>query len=403
MSLDVRTIVVMLVVSSVLMTVTLALGTRSDRGHGFVRWNTGLALVALGWLLVTARGMLPDLIAKSAADALLLAGLCSQLAAVLEFGGARPWGWLQTAPAAALFAVTLPLMDDYALFTLATGAGYCAAFVATGLAAARLGSNAGPARWMLAGSYLAAAAVLAARTVLVMSEPAGSAGLFSASALHALAFLMLFVATSMGSLAFLLMLRERAEGEIRRLAMFDALTGLYNRGAFMDLAERELARARRSMAPVAVLMLDLDNFKRVNDDFGHQAGDRVLKEFSALAGRCLRAGDLLGRYGGEEFCAVLPGATPGQALAIAERIRLATAERPIGRLPRPTTISVGIANGAAGVAMPLDAAIARADKALYRAKNEGRNRVNALDLTPVKPATGLPKTIEQNPQTRKAA
>jgi diguanylate cyclase (GGDEF)-like protein len=184
------------------------------------------------------------------------------------------------------------------------------------------------------------------------------------------------------------MLRERAEAEIRRLAMFDPLTSLYNRRAFMDLAEREMARARRNLAPLAVLMLDLDNFKRVNDDFGHQAGDRVLREFAAAASRCLRAEDVFGRYGGEEFCAVLPGAAPGQAIAVAERIRLAAAEQPLGGLPRPTTISIGVAYCEPGKSFALDSAISRADEALYQAKKFGRNRVLMLPLSPRNEATG---------------
>ena len=403
MILDVRTIVVLLIVASMLMTVTFAVGIRSGRGGGFEKWNVALGLFALGWLLVAARGALPDVLTLAAADAFLLAGLCSQLAAVIEFGGARPWRWLPIAPPLLLLSLVLPILDDYALFTFATSASYCVAFVATGIIAARLGKRAGPPRWILAGAYLAAATAIGVRAAVILADPKAYPGLYSGSPLHAAAFVMLFVATAMGSIAFLLMLRERAEAEIRRLAMFDTLTGIYNRGAFMELAERELARARRAGTPFAVLMLDLDHFKGVNDQFGHQAGDRVLAEFAAVAGRCLRTEDLVGRYGGEEFCAVLPGAVEGQAIAIAERIRLSVAERALGGLPRPTTISIGIAVCGPGAPFVLDSAIARADEALYEAKNSGRNRVAALRLTPVKSASESAGSIQQAPWKRKAA
>ncbi|HEX2565461.1 MAG TPA: GGDEF domain-containing protein, partial [Burkholderiales bacterium] len=239
MNLDVRTIVVMLIVSSVLMTVTLAVGIRAGRGQGFARWNAGLATLALGWLLVAARGALPDLITLGVADALLLAGLCLQLAAVIELGGARPARWLPVAPALLLFALIVPVLEDYALFSLFVSASYCAAFIATGVAAARLRTPVGPARWALTGSYFATAGVLGLRAAIIVSDPSAYPGLFSGSAVHAAAFMMLFITTALGSLSFLLMLRERAEAEIRRLAMFDPLTSLYNRRAFMDLAERE--------------------------------------------------------------------------------------------------------------------------------------------------------------------
>ena len=197
--------------------------------------------------------------------------------------------------------------------------------------------------------------------------------------------------------------QARAREALELSAVTDALTSLSNRRGFIEQAERELARARRSDTPLAVLMLDLDYFKRVNDEFGHQAGDRVLVDFARIAKRCMRAEDLLGRYGGEEFCAVLPGASAGQAIAIAERIRLAVCERPLGGLPRATTISVGVAVCDPGASFVLDAAIARADEALYQAKNWGRNRVSALNLTQVKPAAPKPVKLLGDSLERKIA
>lgn len=191
-------------------------------------------------------------------------------------------------------------------------------------------------------------------------------------------------------LALALDAQAKAREALQLSAVTDSLTGLTNRGAFIQMAEREVARARRAEAPLAVLMLDLDHFKGVNDRFGHQAGDRVLVDFASRARGCLRAGDLLGRYGGEEFCALLPGARASEARGIAERIRMAVCERPLGGLPRITTITIGIAVYPPGAAVVLDAAIARADEALYRAKAWGRNRVVVSDLRQVKPA--MPRT-----------
>jgi diguanylate cyclase (GGDEF)-like protein len=372
MTLDVRTIVVLLIVSSVLMTLTLAAGARAGRGGGFAKWNIGLGLYALGWLLVAARGTFPDIVTHAFADALLLAGLCHQLGAVIEFSGGTPSRWLLYAPAPLLFLAALPVMNDYPAFTLLVSLSYATAFLA--ISATALRRTRGDARWMLAASYAAGAVVLCVRAAAIYSAPAAQSGLYSGSAVHAIAFATLFAITATGSIAFLLMLRERAEAEIRHLAMFDPLTELFNRRAFVELAERELARARRAGSACAVLMMDLDHFKRVNDQFGHQAGDRVLREFAAIAKQNVRTEDVVGRYGGEEFCAVLPGVDRQRALEIAERVRQAVSRRPLGGLPRVTTVSIGMS--AAGT-MTLDQAIARADEALYLAKQQGRNRVAA--------------------------
>jgi diguanylate cyclase (GGDEF)-like protein len=388
MILDVRTIVVLLMLSSVLMALTLAVGIRTGRGGGFVKWNVGLGLFALGWLLVAARGALPGWVTLALADALLLAGLCAQLGAVIEFGGGRAPLWLLVAPALALLAAALPLIEDYESFTLLVSLAYAAAFGAIAGATLRIGAPAGAARWMLFGGYFAAGAVLLARAFVMLADPGRQEGLFAGTLVDSVVFLGLFAVTATGSTAFLLMLRERAEAEIRHLAMFDPLTELFNRRAFMELAERELARARRLHTSLAVLMLDLDHFKRVNDEFGHQTGDRVLVEFAEIARRCIRAEELLGRYGGEEFCLVLPGASAGQAIAVAERIRVSTCERPLAGLPRATTVSAGVAVYGPGEPVTLDSAIARADEALYRAKSHGRNRVEAIDAAALKSGPG---------------
>lgn len=173
---------------------------------------------------------------------------------------------------------------------------------------------------------------------------------------------------------------EKKKAELEILAATDPLTGMFNRRAFLDLAERELARAHRLESPYVVLMMDLDLFKRVNDDYGHQAGDRVLVAFAAVVKRCFRIEDLAGRYGGEEFCAILPGVTMEQATVIAERLRGAVSQCTLGDLPRTTTISIGIAACSGKAQVSLDAAIGRADEALYRAKHDGRDRVVGLDF-----------------------
>jgi len=373
MRLDIRTMVVMLVPTSMLMAATFAVGARGGRGDGFARWNLGLGMYALGWLLIAVRGALPDVLTMAAANGLLFSGLCFQIAALMEFVGRRAPAIALFAPGPLLFAVTLPLMADYTTFTVTASAAVCAALIAIAVQSLWLGKTAGAGRWMLAGTYALGALGLLVRSATMLADPAANAGLFTKSAADGFAFLGLFAATCAGSTAFLLMLRTRSESEFRHLAMFDPLTEVFNRRAFIELAERERSRALRARSPLSVLMIDLDHFKQVNDTFGHQAGDLVIAEFATTMKGCMRAGDLAGRYGGEEFCAILPGADLQTALEIAGRIRAELASHPLANLPLVTTVSIGAAE--CDPADTLDRSIGKADEALYRAKRSGRNLV----------------------------
>lgn len=159
---------------------------------------------------------------------------------------------------------------------------------------------------------------------------------------------------------------------LERLASADPLTGLANRrGGEKDIAA-EISRARRQNTSLSCVLLDIDHFKEVNDTFGHQAGDYVLRELSALLRRTVRAYDILVRWGGEEFLAVLPGVDHEQALKLAERIRQAVENMPLAGIGG-VTASVGVA--ALGNDYSFDAMFAAADRRLYSAKASGRNTV----------------------------
>jgi diguanylate cyclase (GGDEF)-like protein len=169
---------------------------------------------------------------------------------------------------------------------------------------------------------------------------------------------------------------ERQRGLSRR----ETLTGCFNRRAFYELFPREVERARRLGQGVAVVFIDLDHFKRVNDRHGHETGDRVLQQLAARLLGTIRETDLLFRWGGEEFVILLPHTSAAEAPALAERIRGAVADRPFmthdSHPGVSMTVSVGVAGEVGGPIAP-DALLARADAACYRAKEAGRNRVVA--------------------------
>lgn len=164
----------------------------------------------------------------------------------------------------------------------------------------------------------------------------------------------------------------------------DTLTGLYNRWFVMEKIDTELNRSLRHGSPMSLLMLDVDHFKRINDTWGHSAGDQVLQGIGKLLRDCCRVYDVPGRYGGEEFCIVLPETKTGNTTAVAERIRrrLESTELPCGETSIAVTASIGIAGMDApndGDSLSPAGLIERADRALYTAKNRGRNRVEMWD------------------------
>lgn len=174
--------------------------------------------------------------------------------------------------------------------------------------------------------------------------------------------------------------RKEVEATLERLATTDPLTGLVNRARFFALADDEIRRARRYGRPLAVVMADIDHFKRINDGLGHVEGDRALATFAGLCRGLVRAHDTVARLGGEEFGLLLPETDAPQAVALANRLRAAVEDLHPGKLAAPMTVSLGIAQVLPTDAT-LDAALLRADQALYAAKRAGRNRVVHFDAT----------------------
>jgi diguanylate cyclase (GGDEF)-like protein len=169
------------------------------------------------------------------------------------------------------------------------------------------------------------------------------------------------------------LISSREEQRVR--AMKDGLTGLWNRAAFLEIFKQELNRAERADASTGLLLLDLDHFKRINDSYGHLAGDAVLKEMALRFKQNVRSYDFVGRYGGEEFLIALPGCDRAQLRKRAEGIRKAISDVPVrvGKVEIPVTVSVGAAAASTGAKSTLEV-LGVADRALYKAKNAGRNR-----------------------------
>jgi diguanylate cyclase (GGDEF)-like protein len=168
------------------------------------------------------------------------------------------------------------------------------------------------------------------------------------------------------------LLRDLYESSVR-----DPLTGVYNRKHFNERLAMEIAYSRRHRTPLALLMIDIDHFKQVNDTYGHLAGDRVLKAMAAIVMRTIRTEDIFARYGGEEFTVIARGIEGKGAMVLAERIRSLVETARIVREDKwiPVTLSVGVATGrCCGDDLVPEKLVGLADQRLYQAKLEGRNR-----------------------------
>jgi diguanylate cyclase (GGDEF)-like protein len=196
-----------------------------------------------------------------------------------------------------------------------------------------------------------------------------------------LALMFLSMAWNFG---FLLMAIDRLRNEVADLALMDDLTGVGNRRHLLQRLTEECARSERSNQPFALLVIDLDSFKMINDTHGHAAGDACLQHFTLMAQTRLRAGDMLARTGGDEFCVMLPAATLREGAVIARRIIEVCRDDAAACVGRdiPVAVSIGVAQWTREVGAFPDRLIAAADHALYVAKKEGKNRHAVYDLSP---------------------
>jgi diguanylate cyclase (GGDEF)-like protein len=206
--------------------------------------------------------------------------------------------------------------------------------------------------------------------------------------------IMAIVAEAVLFSMFLLVVGERVHRDLKVQAMHDSLTGLFNRRAFEEIALHEFSGAERTDTALSLLMIDIDRFKLINDEHGHMGGDQVLKQAAQVLSRSLREEDFLCRWGGEEFCALLPRATRKQAGEVAERAlrEFSTANLRVHGRPIRVTVSIGIATIQGGLS-PFTELVEAADTALYRAKAQGRNNcvhADAVHSGAATPASLLP-------------
>lgn len=270
-------------------------------------------------------------------------------------------------------------VPSYPTSVLVTSTSFALLYAGAAYAAARIREpEHSTGRLLLVAVFVGIALVMAGRLGLFLSGLRSGAPPGFTSPPRALMFIAASIGPVAGSFAFVLACGERLGRRLLNWSLTDSLTGVPNRRALLDALGRAVAAGRRRSEPVALLVIDIDHFKRVNDTAGHATGDAVLTLIARLLAEAARQEDTLGRLGGEEFGVVLPGAGLAEAEQVAERLRETVAATPVGvgGSSFELTVSIG-ASASAGGEEAADSLLARADDLLYEAKRRGRNQVVA--------------------------
>lgn len=378
----VHTPTLLLVNALVMATLAICLGLVAQRGQrdGLRIWAGALAAHSGAYFLFGLRGVASDWLTVWLANVLLAASFALMLEGLRQFQQVavrRVLAWAPVVAAALVFALFL---DDPRLRLLLGSVLSCLQLSQLSWQlGARWQQTDGRGKYFVLIAFVLMALMLVVRAAAVLSGAMQFTSVKDSNLIQAATFLMATVAMMLANVGMVVMTKERAEERNRTLALVDALTGLYNRRHIQQALTQQIAQARRQGLPLSLLMLDIDHFKYVNDNHGHQSGDKVLQDLARCIKERVRSQDTVGRWGGEEFIVILPDTDAAGAAALAEQLRLAVERWHFVSLqaqPIPLSISIGL--HVLGEGEGSDELVGIVDRALYLAKERGRNRVEQL-------------------------
>jgi len=384
MNLDVNTLfLVTIYVEAILGLLLLFAWVQNTAITAVAWWGFAHLLRAASVMLFGMFGTVSDIISIDVANALLFTAFAVTWTGARVFDQRRPLPVLMFAGAVLwVVASRIPAFDAWEVRVLLSSGIITAYTWATAYEFWRGRNEALVSRWPAIFMLFAHGSLYLLRTPFGAMLPWSPTGkeVFESVWMTVLSFEALLFTIA---IAFILlaMAKERTEHRHKTAALVDPLTGIANRRAFLQDGEAQLKRQASDPRPTAVMLIDLDNFKSINDRFGHAIGDRVLQIFAEVAGGCMRRIDLFGRLGGEEFAALLLDTARDRAMAIGEQIRarFAEATRDVDGRPVVATVSIGVVvSHDAG--LDLSALLAQADHALYRAKDSGRDRIEIASI-----------------------
>jgi len=393
MEAHVPTMFLMIVATSVTLAVSFgSVAYRPDR-DGLFFWAAALAGHAVAIALFGLRGQISDVVSIIIANGLLSGVFAMFAEGLYQFQRRAPPRWLIWLPVAAITVSFMFLLHDLRARIVLSAIIFslqCLILLLAVLEKRR--ETPGRGQHFLAAGLELALAIFLLRAVGTATGMVETLSMAASNTVQAATYLSSLVGLVLVSLGFVLMTKERADERNQILAIQDELTGLANRRRLNEILAKEWARASRTGQTLALVMLDVDQFKDYNDRYGHQAGDECLRRVArVLQASAQRAGDLAARYGGEEFLLVLANADAAAAMRVAETVRqsvqslaIAHAQTPEGKV----TVSAGVAVMTNASYANTENLLRAADDALYRAKTSGRNQVQLAPEAPGTAAAG---------------
>ena len=376
---DIRTFVLVLALGNICFAMLIAGYSRSGVGHpGMQLWKWARLVQGMGHALSYARVDFPSPAMDMVFTTLLVTGIAMEVGAYARFLGVRSYNRVLV-PVAIIGVLAMNALrlggtspyDMQALLTLEIA-------VLTAMMSwllLRNWSEASPLQRMMGLNHVLFCGVMLARAWVWVADPRSHS--FGATMVHAMTFLIGYPLMIVNGFGFILLCKLQDDRKMEELATVDGLTGLLNRRAFFERTETARALSIRLQKPVALMMLDIDHFKRLNDRFGHATGDEALIVFAHTVRGVLREQDVMGRLGGEEFALAMPGTDLAGALQAAERLRSKVSGAPVLTDGNAYIMTVSIGVVVIDPNEPINSALARADRALYSAKSNGRNRVES--------------------------
>jgi diguanylate cyclase len=377
---DLKTIIFMSMLLTFMLSMLLAITRqyhKEVRGPGF--WAVGNLVVGLGMVLVLMQ-LQESSFAYLPGMACIGAGLALYINGIQSFTNKQPDLRIPICVFVLLVAIDVffvvmrhDIRSAVVLSALVFGAIYV---VCARLTFSREEGLMGHLLWVTSSLFLLMGFIMFGRAMLAAHADKAVFDAFASWPVNAMSFMLGAVSQFIICSLFVLMLSTRLNQHLEAIATIDSLTGTLNRRGLEDAAVKMQAICKRLNLGMAVLVIDMDFFKKINDTHGHPFGDDVLRQLTNVINYILRTGDILGRYGGEEFCVFLPNTNELDAAALADRIRqeIATNLAIVNQKPVKGTVSIGVADSVSA-GYDFKGLIAAADIALYAAKTEGRNRV----------------------------
>jgi diguanylate cyclase (GGDEF)-like protein len=374
---DARSFLLTSLVVGILCTIVFAALRRSFPKEigGISDWAAGDAVFVSGALLFVLRDLLPAALGVVIANTLVTGGILLMYSSLRKFAGMAPRYGIALAILGVMFAGLClvvrsgqPVEGRLLLVTAIN----TTIFLASARVILRMAVKGFP-EWFTASIFILIGVSSLTRFAASMLHYDLPENAMNFSAVQQIYLATYSIAIMSANFGFLLMVTRKLSMRLEHTAARDHLTGAFTRAAFTEVFDKEIGRSNRHVLPLALLIVDIDDFKQVNDRHGHPMGDEVIKAFANLATQELRDQDALCRYGGEEFAILLPDTGAAEALVVAERIRKTFGACHLPGLP-PATVSIGLMASNDGRAT-MDTLIGQADRALYLAKNSGKNRV----------------------------